>query len=121
MGLSSHRHRGQYFLSFFVGRACVNIRLFDALDNKIGSGFSGSICIVSSTYLYPRQEAFKSRMLYSGSSWRKSRRRRDDTLTMNNDRFAALMTPVGVTFMKASKPPYCLASRKLHSSWKRQA
>jgi hypothetical protein len=33
------------------------------LANKIGSGFSGSIFIVSSTYLAPRQSAFRSRTL----------------------------------------------------------
>ena len=33
------------------------------LANKIGSGFSGSIFIVSSTYLEPRQSAFRSRTL----------------------------------------------------------
>src|SRR5262245_44852863 len=36
---------------------------------------------------------------------------------MNSDRFAALVTPVGVMFMKSSKPQYCLASRKLNSIW----
>jgi hypothetical protein len=36
-------------------------------------------------------------------------------LTMNNDRLAALLTPLAVVFMKSSSPQYCLASRKLNS------
>ena len=43
------------------------------------------------------------------SAWRRF------ILTMNNERFAALVTPVGVTCMKSSSPQYCLASRKLNS------
>jgi len=42
-------------------------------------------------------------------------------LTMHNDKCAALVTPVGVTFMKSSKPQYCLASRKLNSIWNRRS
>ena len=40
---------------------------------------------------------------------------------MKNDRLAALVTAVSLTFMKSSKPQYCLASRKLNSIWKRKA
>ena len=37
-----------------------------------------------------------------------SARRRYATLTMNKARFAAFVTPVVVTFIKSSKPQYCL-------------
>src|SRR2546429_9825952 len=39
--------------------------------------------------------------------------------TVSHDKFAAFVTPVGVTFMKSSRPQYCLASLKLNSIWNR--
>ncbi len=42
------------------------------------------------------------------------------TLTMHMAKFAALLTAVGVIFMKSSSPKCCLASRKLNSIWKRK-
>jgi hypothetical protein len=88
--------------------------------NKTGSGFSGSIVIVSVTSLSARNRAFKSRRLQAGSLWRPSCRTWYDTLTMNKDRCAAFVTAVSVTFMKSAKPQYCLASRTLNSIWKRR-
>jgi hypothetical protein len=38
-------------------------------------------------------------------------------LTIKNDMLAALVTAVGVTFIKSSKPQNCLASLKLNSIW----
>src|SRR3989442_15935286 len=43
-----------------------------------------------------------------------------ERLTMNMARLALLYTGVWLTVMKSSKPQYCLASRKLHSIWKRK-
>ena len=40
---------------------------------------------------------------------------------MNKDKLAALVTAVGLTFMKSSRPQNCLASRKLNSIWNLRA
>jgi len=72
---------------------------------------SGSILMASATYLAPRHSAFRSRTLPSGLAGRRSPSKRRATLIMNKARFAALVTAVSETFLKSSRPQYCLASR----------